>query len=91
MNTIKDIIPNIIQSLSQGGQAPADMGEWWRRHYGQDKRTAVSCFKDGVLIVHVDSAARRIKFEMEKEECLKHAKGNFSQIENIIFRVGRIT
>jgi hypothetical protein len=90
MNSIKDIIPQVIAPLSSGNQTPAQVGTWWQRHYGSNKKTSVVSLKEGTLTVHVDCAHRRVKMELERDDYLKHVQSCFPSVLKIYFKVGKI-
>ncbi len=91
MNSIKDIIPQVIAPLSRGNQAASEVGVWWQRHYGGDRKTSAVSLKEGTLTVHVDSAHRRVKMELENNEYLKHVQTSFPSVSKIYFKVGKIS
>ena len=90
MDSIKDIIPQVIRPLSRGNHVAREVGTWWQRHYGEARKTSVVSLKEGTLTVHVDSAHRRVKMTLECDEYLKHVQSCFPKVEKIYFKVGKI-
>ena len=90
MDTIKDIIARVIEPLSSGRNRPHDIGHQWQRLAGGTKTSAAVELKDGILTVHVDCAARLVKFNGLKEQYLEEMQSKNPGITNIRFKVGKI-
>lgn len=90
MENIKDIIPKVIAPLSEGKMGLGGIVEAWQR-LGTPKTSSVEALKDGCLTIHVDSAARRVRMELEKDEYLRVLNKTHPEIKAIRFKVGKIT
>ena len=90
MDTIKDIISRVIAPLAAGQSQTDGIAQQWRRIYGEGKQSSVASFKDGVLIVHVDCAARLVKMNLSKLEYLEELKLKNPMTKAIRFKVGKI-
>lgn len=91
MNTIKDIIPKVIGSLSQGKPGAPGIAEEWQRLSGGGKTSSVFELKDGCLTVHVDCSARLVKMNAQRQEFLEALSQKHPEIKNIRFKVGKIS
>lgn len=91
MESIKNIIPQVIKPLSSGNGGQASVADLWHRLYGPEKTTSVVEFKDGCLTVHVDCSARLVKLNLNKTLYLEELSRKNPDIKNIRFKVGKIT
>lgn len=90
MDSIKDIIPNVITSLSEAkSTSQEDMGKVWARASGNGGSRAVD-LKEGSLIVHVDSALRMVKLNLKKDILLMEMQKHFPGIQRIYLKVAKV-
>ena len=90
MDAIKDIIPRVIGPLSKKEITPGDIVAAWQRLAGGTKTSCVAAFKDGYLTIHVDSATRLMKMNLQKADYLDDLKSKWPDIKDIRFKVGKI-
>ena len=83
MDSIKDIIPRVIAPLAAGKADFAGIVRQW-------PGTSIAAFKDGLLTVHVDCAARAVRLGQGKAKYLEALQKKNPQIKDIRFKVGRI-
>jgi predicted nucleic acid-binding Zn ribbon protein len=91
MDQIKDIIPKVIENLSQKKpEKQLKIQELWRNILNdkQAKHTTINNFKDGRLMVLVDSSVWLYQMNTQKGRLLKELKEHIPEIENILFRIG---
>jgi hypothetical protein len=90
MDAIKDIIPRVIAPLADGKSNSADVARAWQMLGEEVKKSSAQAFKDGCLIVHVDSAARVVRMNLNKQSYLKALNAKKLNIKDIRFKVGKI-
>lgn len=90
MDSIKDIIPRVIGPLSKKEGQPTDMVEAWQRLSGHAKTSCIAGYKDGQLIIHVDSATRMMALNGQKQDYLDDLRSKWPEIKDIRFKVGKI-
>ena len=92
MQTIKEIIQDVFKNLSKGQSADKNILEAWQAAAGEEsKKTDIVGWKEGVLKINVDSSARLFKLNLKKSQLIKEIKKEISTIEQIIFKVGKIS
>ena len=94
MDNIKDIINNVIGRISE--KKFADDGKLervWQNVISEVdfKHTKIIGIKDGVLSVHVDNPTRLYKLKLNRRKILNAIKEELVDIENIIFKLGKVT
>ena len=92
MESIRDIIPQVIENLSQKKpNTQRNIHEVWKIVVKEHAdHCAVTGFKDGILRVHVDSSARMFQLSTLKVKYLKDLKSEIPDIRDIVFKVGKI-
>ena len=92
MDSIRDIIPQVIESLaSKKPHANSNIHEAWKlaaREHAE--HSTVKDFQKGMLRVNVDSSARMFQLSTFKGELLKILKKEIPELADIIFKVGKI-
>ena len=93
MNTIKDILQQVIGNLSLN--KPDDQNKIQRIWQNIiDTRTAqhsvLSNFSDGLLTVVVDSSSRLFQMNLQKKKILEQLQDEIPQIKNIQFKIGKV-
>ena len=92
MQPIKEIINEVFKNLSKGNSAQGNIVEAWRAVAGEEsKKTDIVQWKEGVLKINVDSPARLFKLNLKKSQLIKEIKKEISSVEQIIFKVGKIS
>ena len=90
MDSIKDIISNVIGKMSSGtGGSFADIQAAWMR-ISKDNGSRIADFKNGCLTINADSSMRLVKFNLNREILLKELQKEFPSIIKISFKVGSI-
>ena len=88
MDSIKDIISNVIGKMSSGtGGNFADIQNTWVK-ISKDKGSRITDFKDGCVTVNADSSMRLVKLNLNREILLKELQKSFPSIVKISFKVG---
>lgn len=91
MTFIKDIIPHVIEGLVNSKAAKAlDWESLWSGLDEATKGSRVSDFKEGQLTVVVDSAARGVKLNLQKQQFIKALKLKGVEVQQIYFKVGKV-
>ena len=88
MDQIKDIINTIVAHLAGNRQNVQRV--WQKIVHEPAEHTAVSGLKGGCLYVVVDSPARLFRFNFKKNQFLKELTKEIPEINNIVFRVGKL-
>lgn len=91
MESIRDIIPQVIESLSlKKPVSKRNIPEAWKSVAGeQGIHCAVQDFQKGMLRVHVDSSARMFELSTRKNELIKNLQKEIPDLIDIIFKVGK--
>ena len=88
MDTIKNIVTDIIGKMSSGnGGTFADIQAVWMK-ISKDQGSRVSDFKDGCVTISADSSLRLVKLNLNMESLLKELRQEFPSIIKISFKVG---
>ena len=93
MDKIKDIIPNVIQNMSETKPSlQTKIKSVWEeitidaaRHH-----TAVVGLKSGKLIINVDSPAWLFQMSLKKRKILEQLRKDIPEVSNIILKIGKI-
>ena len=92
MQPIKEIIQDVFKNLSKGQFADKSILEAWQAAAGEEsKKTDIVGWKEGVLKINVDSSARLFKLNLKKSQLIKEIRKEISSVEQIVFRVGKIS
>lgn len=93
MDAIKDIIPQVIEQLSQ--RKPEDQNKIqriWRNVI--DAKMAQHCllanFFDGILTVVVDSSSWLYQMNLNRKKILDELREEMPEIKNIQFKIGKV-
>lgn len=92
MDSIRDIIPQVIENLAlKKPNSKRNINEVWKIIAGdQADHSAVKDFQRGFLKVHVDSSARMFQLNLRKEDLVDDLKKEIPDLKDIIFKVGKI-
>ncbi len=92
MESIRDIIPQVIENLS--GKRPnsaRNIHEVWKIVVKEGaQHSTVIDFKKGILRINVDSSAWLYQLNLQKAAFLKSLKNEIPEIADIIYKVGKI-
>jgi len=89
MDSIKNIIPDVIQSLSERSpQNDLKIQRLWDQVVN-DQHTKVVGFQDGILNIEVDNNSRAYKLKMRSRKILKDLQEDIPEIKQIFFRTGK--
>ena len=93
MNTIKDILQQVIGDLSLN--KPDDQTKIQRIWQNTiDERTAqhsvLANFSDGILTVAVDSSSWLFQMNLQKKKILEQLQDEMPEIKNIQFKIGKV-
>ena len=94
MDNIEDIIKNVIGKIADHKQEDHQkLQRIWMNLLNETelKHTQIVGVKDGNLAVNVDSPAWLYQLNTRKRKILAQLKEEISTIENIRFRIGKIT
>ena len=92
MESIRDIIPQVIESLSlKKPHAHRNIHEAWKTAAGEHaQHSSIKDFQKGMLRVNIDSSARMFQLSTVKGELVKNLKKEVPELADIIFKVGKI-
>ena len=93
MESIKDIIPQVIEELTV--RKPDDRNKiqriWQNVTDVQTARhSALLDFSDGVLTVAVDSSARLYQMNLKRKKFLEQLQEEIPDIQQIQFKIGKV-
>ena len=92
MQSIKDIIPEVVKNLSEKESTQKNISETWKAVAGKESdKTDIVEWKKGILKIHVDSPARVFKLNLRKSQLIKKIQKEIIEVEQIIFKVGKIS
>ena len=92
MDTIKDIIPGVIDALAQKKpKTQQDIQDLWQRITQTQRGSAVVKIDKGCLTVHVDSSARMFQYNAKRTYFLNELKKIIPDIQRIYFKLGKTT
>ena len=94
MDSIKNIIPQVINSLSRKKvNNQSKIPEIWQNILDKDARqhAAVSDFEQGHLWVNVDSSPWLYRLNLQKSKILKKLKEEIPEIQKLSFKIGKTT
>ena len=90
MNTIKNIIPSVINEMAQKRPQEINLSQLWGRIAGSVKGSRIGGIKEGRLTVMVDSSARKMQLYRKREELLEELQNKIPTIKTIYFKVGSV-
>ena len=94
MESINKIIPDVIENIStKTPKIEEKVHEIWKRILNKKelKHTKIKGLKQGDLFVTVDSSTLIFHMNMKKNKILKEINKEVSEINNIVFKIGKIT
>ncbi|MBF0479861.1 MAG: DUF721 domain-containing protein [Candidatus Omnitrophica bacterium] len=94
MDNIKDIIGQVIGDLSSGaGQTNAQIQIAWEEitSHDEQKHSRLVGFKEGKLLVVIDSPHWLYQFNLKRISLLKQLQQKINGIKTIYFKVGKAT
>jgi len=93
LDKIKDIIPQVIESISQtrpGLQAQI-IRVWEEIARGKTaQHTAITGLQKGRLVINVDSPVWLFQMNMQKRKVLEQFKKKIPELSDITFRIGKV-
>ncbi len=90
MDTIKNIVAEVIGRMSsQQGASFQNIQQAWMRISG-DKASRVADFKDGCVTVYADTSMRMVRLNLNRQSLLQQLNQEFPSIKKICFKVGHI-
>ncbi len=90
MKNIRDLIPSVIEQMSQKRPQEVDVASLWQRISGGGKGSRVHEIKNGTLTVMVDSSTRKMHLFRKRQELLEEIQGKVPTIKTIYFKVGSV-
>lgn len=91
MDSIRDIIPQVIENLS--GKKPnsaRNIHEVWKIIVKDGaQHSSVIDIRNGILRINVDSSAWLYQLNLQKQVFLKNLKNELPEIKDISFKVGK--
>ena len=89
---IKDILPGVFENISrQDIQDQISLENRWKEILGGDADKAVIVgSKDGCVLVNVDCPARLFQMRVRKQKILSALQDKNKDIQNIIFKIGKV-
>ena len=93
MNDIKDIVHRVVGNMAQQQTTSSQKldGCWQKALEKKElEHTQLVDFKNGSLLVNVDSSAWLYQMNTRKGKILEKLKEEISDIKNINFRVGKV-
>ena len=93
MESIKDIIPQVIEQLTI--RKPDDQNKIQRIWQNiidakMAQHSRLSDFSDGILTVAVDSSVRLYQMNLNKKRILEQLQDEIPDIKNIKFKIGKV-
>ena len=93
MSDIKDVVAQVIQGIvSKKIDRNNLIQEKWLQILDKKslERARIVEFNEGILVVHVDSPAWLYQMNLQKGKILSELKKDVSEINSIIFRIGKV-
>lgn len=92
MESIRDIIPHVIENLAlKKPNTSRNIHEVWKIAAGnQAEHCTVRDLQKGMLRVNVDSSARMFELSTRKNDLINNLKNEIPDIKDIIFKVGKV-
>lgn len=93
MDSIKDIVPQVVKNISEQKPNAHDdvLGAWQR---SVDKKTfdhtRVIGIKNGKLLVFTDSPVRLFDLTLQRAKILKQIQEKIPELQEIAFKIGRV-
>ena len=94
MNTIKDIIPQVIEQLSlRQPDSQMKIHRIWQNIVDERMSThsALVNFNQGILSVCVDSSSWLFQMNLNKRRILERLQEEMPEVKNIQFKIGKVT
>lgn len=90
--TIKDILPGVIDNISrQNVQDQISLENLWKEILGPDAdKVVIVGVKEGSVLANVDCGARLFQMRMRKATLLSKIQTRFPDINNLIFKIGKV-
>ena len=94
MEQIKDIVGNVIEKLSSEKAIPnQQMWEAWQAAVGKKfiKHTSIESFKDGKLLVNIDSSPLLFHLSLKRRRLLERLQKTDGQLKILELRMGKVS
>ncbi len=93
MNTIKDIIPQVIEQLSlRQPDSQMKIQRLWQNIIDERmfSHSTLENFTQGVLTICVDSSAWLFQMNLNKRRILERLQEEMPEVKNIKFKIGKV-
>ena len=89
---VKDILPGVFENIScRGIQDQSSLEQHWQEILGGDAGKAVIVGqRDGCVFVNVDCSTRLFQMRVRKQKLLSAIQGMHKDINNIVFKIGKV-
>jgi hypothetical protein len=89
---IKDILPGVFENISSRGiQDQSSLEQHWQEIVGGDADKAVIVGqRDGCVFVNVDCSTRLFQMRVRKQTLLSAIQELHKDINNIVFKIGKV-
>jgi hypothetical protein len=92
-DAIKNIIPGVMGRLSAGNpEWQNSLTRSWQAAIDKkaQKHTAIAGFKNGKLLINVDSPVWLFQLNLRRPQMLKSLQRDFPELAAISFRIGKV-
>lgn len=93
MDNIKDIVKQVVGGLAQGTlQHQSKIQNLWNNILSPEelKHTRLVSFKDGRLVVFVDSSVFLYQLNLKRGQILLRLKNECEEVKNLYLKVGKV-
>ncbi len=93
MESIKNIMLSVMDGFNaQKPQSQEKIQRVWERLINPQelKHTRIVEFENGILKIHIDSSAWLYQFNIKKKIILEQLKEEIPQVQQIIFKIGKV-
>jgi hypothetical protein len=89
---VKDILPGVFENISSRGiQDQISLEQHWQEIVGGDADKAVIVGqRDGCVFVNVDCSTRLFQMRVRKQTLLSAIQEMHKDINNIVFKIGKV-
>jgi predicted nucleic acid-binding Zn ribbon protein len=89
---IKDVLPGVFEKIScHGIQDQNSLEQYWQEILGGEADKAVIVGqRDGCVFVNVDCSTRLFRMRIRKQTILSAIRERHKDINNIVFKIGKV-
>ena len=89
---VKDVLPGVFENISRRNiQDQISLEKRWQEIVGGDADKAVIVgSKDGCVFVNVDCSTRLFQMRVRKQRILSAIQEQHKDINNIVFKIGKV-